>query len=101
MVSIVCVRVGSGAMSEKCKEYMVIIGDKQIFITPDVLKIVHEYLHRPMSLEEFARKLGLETWEEAYEFIKRIPAWIMWMPINLWRHRLEKEGCLELFEGET
>jgi hypothetical protein len=88
-------------MSEKCKEYMVVIGDKQIFITPQVLEIIHEYLHRPMGLEELARKLGLENWEEAYTFIKEIPAWIMWMPINLWRHRLAKEGCLELFEGEA
>jgi hypothetical protein len=87
--------------SEKCKEYIVTIGEKQIFITPQILEIVHEYLHRPMSLEELAKRLGLETWEEAYEFIKRIPAWIMWMPVNLWRLRLEKEGCLELFEGES
>ncbi len=85
--------------SEKCKEYIVVIGEKQIFITPEILKVIHEYLHRPMSLEELAKKLGLETWEEAYEFIKRVPAWIMWMPVNLWRLRLEKEGCLELFEG--
>ncbi len=85
--------------NEKCKEYIVVIGEKQIFITPEILKVIHEYLHRPMSLEELAKKLGLETWEEAYEFIKRVPAWIMWMPVNLWRLRLEKEGCLELFEG--
>ncbi len=87
-------------MSEKCKEYIVRVGNKQIFITPDVLQVVHTYLHRPMSLEELARSLGLEGWEEAYEFIKRIPAWIMWMPVSLWRLRLEKEGCLELFEGQ-
>jgi hypothetical protein len=85
--------------SEKCKEYVVVIGEKQVFITPEILEVIHEYLHRPMSLEELARKLGLETWEEAYEFIKRVPAWIMWMPVHLWRLRLEKEGCLELFEG--
>ena len=85
--------------SEKCKEYIVVIAEKQVFITPEILEVIHEYLHRPMSLEELARKLGLETWEEAYEFIKRVPAWIMWMPVHLWRLRLEKEGCLELFEG--
>ncbi len=86
-------------MSEKCREYIVEVGDKQVFITPDVLRVLHEYLHRPMGLEELARRLGLESWEEAYEFIKRVPGWIVWMPINLWRHRLEKEGCIELFEG--
>jgi hypothetical protein len=86
-------------VSEKCRQYIVRVGDKQIFITPEVLQVVHTYLHRPMSLEELARSLGLEGWEEAYEFIKRIPAWIMWMPVSLWKLRLEKEGCLELFES--
>ncbi len=81
--------------SERCRDYVVKVGDREIMITPEVLEALHEYIHRPMSLEELARKLGLETWEEAYEFIKRVPAWIMWMPVTLWRLRLEKEGCLQ------
>jgi len=88
-------------VSEKCREYLILVGEKQIFITPQILEVIHEYLHRPMGLEELAKKLGLETWEEAYEFIKRVPAWIMWMPINMWRMRLEKEGCLELLESSS
>jgi hypothetical protein len=81
--------------SEKCREYVVRVGDREIMVTPEVLEALHEYIHRPMSLEELARKLGLESWEEAYEFIKRVPAWIMWMPITLWKLKLEKEGCLQ------
>ncbi len=80
--------------SEKCREYVVKVGEKEIMITPEVLEVVHEYIHRPMSLEEFAHKLGLENWEEAYEFIKHIPAWIMWTPVSLWRIRLQRDGCL-------
>ncbi len=85
-------------MSEQCSKYRVVIGEKTINITPSILEVIHEYLHRPMSLEELAAKLGLETWEEAYEFIKNIPGWTMWMPSTLWRRKLEKEGCLELLK---
>jgi len=81
-------------MSEKCRRYVVTVGDKEVFLSPGVVEILQEYLHRPMSLEELAEKLGLETWEEAYEFIKRVPAWIMWTPVSLWRIRLKEEGCL-------
>jgi hypothetical protein len=34
------------------------------------------------SLEDLARDLGLENWGEAYEFIKRLPAWVAWMPAS-------------------
>ncbi len=77
-----------------CEKYIVVVGDKKVFISPEVLEVVHEYLHRPMSLEELAKRLGFETWEEAYEFIKRIPAWIMWTPVTMWKLRLQREGCL-------
>lgn len=87
------------AVSENCSKYVVQVGDRTIQLTPGVLEVVHEYLHRPMSLEEFASKLGLESWEEAYEFLKKIPAWIMWMSVSLWRKKLEKEGCVEFLGG--
>ncbi len=76
----------------ECRRYFVKVGDREIEITPDVLEVVHEYIHRPMSLEEFASKLGLETWEDAYIFIKRIPGWLMWMPVSLWRYYYKKCG---------
>jgi len=75
--------------SSKKVVYVVKVGDKEIEINEDTLKIIREYLHRPMSLEELAEKLGLESWEEAYEFIKKIPAWIMWTPPSLWKYRVE------------
>ncbi len=76
----------------ECKRYFVKVGDREIEITPDILEVVHEYIHRPMSLEELASKLGLETWEDAYVFIKRIPGWLMWMPVSLWRYYYKRCG---------
>lgn len=67
--------------------YVVRVGDKEIELNEDTLRIIREYLHTPMSLEELAEKLGLEGWDEAYEFIKKVPAWIIWTPPSLWKYR--------------
>ncbi len=75
-------------MAEEVK-YMVRVGEKEIEINEDTLKIIREYLHRPMSLEELAEKLGLESWDQAYEFIKKVPAWIIWTPPSLWKYRVK------------
>jgi len=74
-------------MSSEEKKYVVKVGDKEIEITTEVLEILNEYIHTAMPLEKLAEKLGLESWEEAYEFIKKVPAWIMWTPPTLWEHR--------------
>ena len=70
-------------------EYIVKVGDKEIVIDEKVLAVLREYLKTPMGLEELAEKLGLESWEEAYEFIKAIPAWILWTPPSMWKYRKE------------
>ncbi len=69
--------------------YVIRVKDKEIEINEDNLKIIREYLHRPMGLDELANRLGLDSWEEAYEFIKKIPAWIIWTPPSLWKYRIE------------
>ncbi len=74
---------------ENKPKYVVKIKDKEIEINENTIRIMREYLHRPMSLDELASKLGLEDWEEAYEFFKKIPAWIIWTPPGLWKYRLE------------
>lgn len=74
-------------MSSEEKKYVVKVGDKEIELTTEVLEILNEYIHTAMPLEKLAEKLGLESWEEAYEFIKKVPAWIMWTPPTLWEHR--------------
>ncbi|MEM4718104.1 MAG: hypothetical protein QXE81_05030 [Desulfurococcaceae archaeon] len=75
-------------MSEK-KEYIFVVKvrDKEIQVNEDVLRILREYIRTPMSLEELAEKLGLESWEDAYEFVKALPLWVMWTPPSLWEHR--------------
>ncbi len=74
-------------MAEEAPQYIVRVGEKEIVIDEKTLEIIREYLHRPMSLDELAEKLGLESWEEAYEFIKKVPAWIIWTPPALWKYR--------------
>ena len=76
-------------MSESGEDviFVVKVRDREIPVDEKVLSIVQEYLKTPMSLEELASKLGFESWEEAYEFIKALPAWIMWTPPSLWKHR--------------
>ncbi|WFO76089.1 hypothetical protein J4526_04430 [Desulfurococcaceae archaeon MEX13E-LK6-19] len=85
-------------MSEEVK-YVVKVGEKEIEINEETLKIIRQYLHTPMSLEELAEKLGLDSWDEAYEFIKKVPAWIIWTPPSLWKYRIkwikEKEASQE------
>ena len=65
--------------------YRVRVGDKEIEITEEVLEVLRRYVRTEMSLEQLASELGLESWEEAYEFVKRVPAWILWIPPTLWK----------------
>ncbi len=74
-------------MAGKEPIYVVKVGDKEVVIDEKTLEIIREYLHRPMSLDELTRKLGFEGWDETYEFIKKVPAWIIWTPPALWKYR--------------
>lgn len=80
--------------------YAVKVRDKEIAIDEKVLSVLREYIKTPMGLEELAEKLGLESWEEAYEFIKAIPAWILWTPPSLWKHRTRWLSEKEKAEGK-
>lgn len=65
--------------------FMVKAGGKEIGIDEEVLSILQRYVKTNMTLEELAQKLGLDCWEEAYEFIKNVPAWILWIQPTLWK----------------
>ena len=65
--------------------YKVRVGEKEVTIDEEVLGVLKRYVHTEMTLEQLADKLGLESWEEAYEFVKNIPAWILWIPPTLWK----------------
>ncbi len=71
-------------MSEE-SPYTVRVGDKVIEINEDVLEVLRRYVRQEFTLEQLANELGLESWEEAYEFIKRIPAWMLWVQPTLWK----------------
>ncbi len=80
-------------MSEKSKlaeEIKIRVGDKEIIISEDTLNILREYARTQMTLEELAAKLGLDSWEEAYELLKKIPAWLLWTPPSL--SKIRKRG---------
>ncbi len=60
-------------------------GDKEIVIDEQVLAILRRYRTTEMTLEELAAALGLESWEEAYDFIKNVPAWILSIEPTQWK----------------
>ncbi len=74
-----------------CEPIVVEVGDKKIEINEDIVKILNEYARTEYNLERLAEALDLESWEEAYEFVKKVPAWILWVSPTLFR--LEKEKC--------
>ena len=61
---------------------------KEVELTEDVLRKVRIYLHTEHSLERLAEELGLDSWEEAYEFVKKMPAWLVWTPPTMLRYKM-------------
>jgi len=61
---------------------------KEVELTEEVLRKVRVYLRTEYSLEKLAEELGLNGWEEAYEFVKKMPAWLVWVPPTLLRYKM-------------
>jgi hypothetical protein len=78
-------------MGSLCDPIYVEVGDKRIEVTEDVVRILNNYVKMEYSLEKLAQDLGLESWEEAYEFVKKVPAWVMWISPTIFK--LEKQRC--------
>ncbi len=85
-------------MSEE-RVYKVKVGEKEIVIDEEVLDILQRYVRVEMSLEQLAAALGLESWEEAYEFVKKVPAWILWVQPTLWKTMREMRTAREELRG--
>ena len=85
-------------MSEE-RVYKVKVGEKEIVIDEEVLDILQRYVRVEMSLEQLAAALGLESWEEAYEFVKKVPAWILWVQPALWKTMREMRTAREELRG--
>lgn len=60
-------------------------GDKEIIIDEKVLEVLRRYRTTEMSLEQLASALNLDSWEEAYEFVKNVPAWILSIEPSQWK----------------
>ena len=60
------------------------LSGREIPVDEHLLTVMRRYVQTQMTLEELARELGLEGWEEAYELVKKMPAWLMWTPFTLW-----------------
>ncbi len=76
--------------SKLAEEIKIRVGDKEIIISEDTLNVLREYARTQMTLEELAEKLGLDSWEEAYELLKKMPAWLLWTPPSL--SKIRKRG---------
>jgi hypothetical protein len=73
-----------------CELVVKLESGKEIKIDEDTLAIIYKYMRSEYSLEALARDLGLENWEEAYELIKKLPAWIAWSPSSLFEYTKER-----------
>ena len=58
---------------------------REIILDDETIKVLNEYARTQMTLEQLAKRLGLSGWEEAYELIKQVPAWIMWTPLPIYK----------------
>ncbi|QGA54454.1 hypothetical protein GFS03_07640 [Sulfolobus sp. E5-1-F] len=58
---------------------------REVEINDDVIAVLNEYVRTQMTLEELSKRLGLSGWEEAYELIKQVPAWVMWSPLPIYK----------------
>jgi len=76
--------MSSEVKSKKRPIEVIKLSDREIPVNEDLLKILRKYVLTQMTLEELARELGLESWEKAYEFVKAVPAWLMWTPFTMW-----------------
>ncbi|MCS7107879.1 MAG: hypothetical protein RMH77_04480 [Sulfolobales archaeon] len=63
---------------------------KEVKIDRDALEAINKYVRFEVSLEALAKELGLESWEETYELIKKIPAWIAWTPPSVFNYEKER-----------
>lgn len=63
---------------------------KEVKIDRNTIEIINRYMKFELSLETLAKELNLESWEEAYELIKKIPAWIAWIPPSFFNYEKDR-----------
>jgi len=67
------------------ERFVIRVGEKEIEVNEGTLRILRRYKRTEMTLEQLAAALGLDSWEEAYELVKKIPAWLLDIEPTMWR----------------
>ncbi|MCS7099642.1 MAG: hypothetical protein RMH84_06735 [Sulfolobales archaeon] len=81
-----------GAMAD-CVPVVKLSSGREIAVTKEVVALLNRYVHSEFSLEKLAADLGVEDWSEAYEFIKKVPAWVMWIQPTYYEKVVLKKLC--------
>ncbi|QIW23331.1 hypothetical protein EWF20_03675 [Sulfolobus sp. S-194] len=58
---------------------------REVILDDEAIRALNEYVRTQLTLEQLAKRLGLSGWEEAYELVKQVPAWIMWTPLPIYK----------------
>ncbi|MEM0066538.1 MAG: hypothetical protein QXT76_01600 [Sulfolobales archaeon] len=78
---------------EDCVPVVRLSSGKEISLTKDVVALLNRYVHSEYSLEKLAADIGVEDWGEAYEFVKKVPAWVMWVQPSYYEKVVLKKLC--------
>ncbi len=63
---------------------------KEVKMDRNTMEVINRYVRFELSLEALARELNLEGWEEAYELVKKVPAWIAWIPPSFFSYEKDR-----------
>ncbi|MCX8196569.1 MAG: hypothetical protein N3F67_05815 [Acidilobaceae archaeon] len=66
------------------------LKDREIEINEETLAVLRRYKRTEMTLEQLAAALGLSSWEEAYELVKKVPLWVLDVEPSMWKAILKK-----------
>ncbi|AAY80262.1 hypothetical protein [Sulfolobus acidocaldarius] len=62
---------------------------REVIVDENAIRVLNEYVRTQMTLEQLARRLGLTSWEEAYELVKQIPSYVMWTPVSIYSKQVQ------------
>ncbi|MDP7975670.1 MAG: hypothetical protein RAK25_00755 [TACK group archaeon] len=77
------------------------VGDKKVIVDENVHAILREYVKTGMGIDELAEKLGFDNWSEAYELLKQVPAWLLWLPPSVVKSSVAQAVQQPKGEAET
>jgi len=78
---------------DECVPVIRLSNGKEIAVTKELIALLNKYVRSEYSLEKLSEDLGLEDWGEAYEFVKRTPAWLMWIQPTYFEKVILRKLC--------